>query len=636
MRLSIAALMAGACLGALPVFAGEPTDRIIVKLRGAETFAKSARPDAARVARIADSVREDLRPVRTMFNGAYVLRLPEARSLADVAALARAIAGSDDVEFAHPDYIVHPRFMPNDILLSGQTYLADDPVSISAFSAWEITRGSAAVVVAVIDTGVRPHDELAGRLLPGYDVISDPARAGDGGGRDGDASDPGDFVTQAELDGPLAGRGCSLKARSSWHGTGVSGVIAANTHNGLGMAGIDWNAKILPVRALGKCGGLVSDIADGIVWASGGSVPGLPVNPNPAQVINLSLGGNHPCTQTETSALAAALAGGATRAVVAAAGNDASDAAAHSPSNCPGVISVASTTNRGRLAEYSNRGASVTLSAPGGDFNAVAGDYRIVTLSNSGTTVPLADSYLGVGGTSLAAPMISGVVSLMLAVNPRLGSTEITAILRQTAKPFTDPSCNTSICGAGVVNAEAAVKAARSASSGDDTPPAGSVTVVEFYNPSLRHYFVTANPDEIRKLDDGTFRGWTRTGQRFYVRPAGSATSGTSPVCRFYGKPEAGLDSHFYSPFGSECDAVRERFAASWQFESPDVFRVQTPDAGGACPTGTEKVYRLFNNRTDANHRYTTQSAIRTQMLGEGFVSEGLGSDGVIMCAIKG
>src|SRR5690606_31257016 len=152
------------------------------------------------------------------------------------------------------------------------------------------------VVVAVLDTGITRHGDLDANVLPGYDFISDAGKANDGDGRDNDPSDPGDWVTLNQCPGG------NRAENSSWHGTHVAGTIAAVTNNAKGVAGTAFGARILPVRVLGTCGGYDSDIADAIVWAAGGSVSGVPTNANPAEVINLSLGGGGACGRTSQNA----------------------------------------------------------------------------------------------------------------------------------------------------------------------------------------------------------------------------------------------------------------------------------------------------------------------------------------------
>ena len=165
------------------------------------------------------------------------------------------------------------------------------------------------------------------------------------------------------------------------------------------------------------------------------------------------------------------------------------------------------------------------------------------------------------------------------------------------------------------------------------SPP--NATVVEYYRASVDHYFVTASPQEQRALDDGVQPGWVRTGATFlaWTDPA-RAPATARPVCRYYGRPQAGLDSHFYSAFADECDDVAAKFPAAWQFESPSVFYIEAPDRGsGACPDGTDPVYRAYDNRPDANHRYTTDASVRAAMLAAGWVPEGHGPQAVVMCA---
>ena len=144
------------------------------------------------------------------------------------------------------------------------------------------------------------------------------------------------------------------------------------------------------------------------------------------------------------------------------------------------------------------------------------------------------------------------------------------------------------------------------------SPSLTTVEVIEYYDSGLDHYFMSADPVEIDALDAGIFDGWARTGYEFLAYSTDSAGPGLSPVCRFYGLPTAGLDSHFYSASVAECAAVAARFGSSWILESSNVFQVQVPDySTGTCIDGTEPVYRLWNNRTDSNHRYTSDSNTR-------------------------
>ena len=433
-----------ALLFAAPVTAEET--RLIIKLQ--PDGAKSALTRKARIEKAAGS-GSGLRHLRTMAMEADVVAVAGDASAAERAVA--NLAGNPDVAFVQVDRRRRPAI--NDQYAGAEQYLSNAPGGIAATSAWNVTHGSSSIVVAVLDTGVRPHAGMAGRLLPGFDMIDDPMTANDGGGRDGDASDPGDFVLASE-----ATTDCP-ESFSSWHGTSVAGIIGANTDDAIWTAGIDWAARILPVRVLGKCGGYDSDIVDGIAWAAGLDVPGTPVNPTPAHVINMSLGGAHGCPPIYPLVFDAAFARGVTRAIVVAAGNASTDVANDSPASCRGAIAVAASTLAGNLAAYSNFGAGITLSAPGGSFAFQFGS--IIALSNTGRTTPQDDAIAHIGGTSLAAPMVSATVSLMLAVAPALTAAQVRSILTSTAKPFPAGSdCSTTRCGAGVVNTDGAVRAA--------------------------------------------------------------------------------------------------------------------------------------------------------------------------------
>ena len=617
------ALAVAAALAAVPAFA-EETTRLIVKLRP-DTAAVPQRADM-RLARVAEDAGLGLVRVRTLATGAELMALPRAMPVDDARRVATRLTNDPEVEYAVPDRRRHALRVANDNFINGQGYLGNGTASIGAYSAWDVTTGSPTTVVAVLDTGYRPHEDLAGRFLPGYDMIADPIVANDGDGRDADARDPGDWVAAGENTGTLDG--CDL-GNSSWHGTAVSGIIGSNTNNGAWTAGIDWVARILPVRVLGKCGGYDSDIIDGMAWAGGLAVPGAPANPHPAQVLNMSLGGDGACDASYRNVIAAIYAHGVTRAIVAAAGNSSSDVAGHSPANCPGVIAVSSTTSRGRLANYSNFGAGITISAPGGQYRAGAiGTEGIIVLANAGTTVPAADGYFIGGGTSFAAPMVSGTVALMLSVAPSLTVAQVRDILTSTVKPFavtTDANgCDATKCGPGIVDAAAAVRAAAATA-----PPLTTVVVVEYYNATLDHYFITRYPTEQANLDAGnTPTRWVRTGYAF--KAYASAQDGTSPVCRYYIPPGLG-DSHFFGRGTAEC-ANTGAAHPTFVLEDPATMNMVLPVAG-ACPAGTLPIYRVFSARPDANHRYMTDPAVRDAMVGRGWVAEGDGPDLVVMCS---
>lgn len=427
------------------------------------------------------------------------------------AQLAQRLAAESDIEYAVPDGRKHIVTAPNDPLYAsgvagngpavGQWYLRapNSPVlsSIDIEPAWKVTQGNPSVVVADIDTGVRyDHPDLlavsaGGKLLPGYDMISDPVAANDGDGRDADASDPGDWVTAAEANNrnsPFFG--CD-PSNSSWHGTQVSGLIAALTNNGIGMASVGPNLRVLPVRGLGKCGGVDSDIIAGMLWAAGFSVPGVPANPTPARVLNMSLVGDGTCNAAYQDAVNQIIAAGVV--IVAAAGNSEGEAVGV-PANCSGVIAVVGLRHVGTKVGFSSLGPEVAISAPGGNcVNTAAGTpclYPILTTSNSGSTVPLTsiytDSFNTSLGTSFSTPLVAGTAALILSVQPTLTPQQVRAILQSTAgqfpttsddagvpqcmlpqiDPFGNPIsqdeciCTIDTCGAGMLNAGAAVTAA--------------------------------------------------------------------------------------------------------------------------------------------------------------------------------
>ncbi len=387
-----------------------------------------------------------LRYFRAGSLGMHVIRFGQKMDLREAEKLAREIVAKDpEVEYAEPDQVMQPMLVPNDTRYNEQWHYFAPTGGINIQPAWDLSTGTG-VRVAVIDTGFRPHADLNANILAGYDFISDPTRANDGNGRDNDAQDPGNWRVAGECPG-------LSPANSDWHGTHVAGTIAALTNNGNGVAGVAFNSRIVPVRVLGKCGGEISDIADGIVWAAGGSVPGVPANANPARVLNLSLGGSGACGTTYLNAINAARA--LNSVVIVAAGNDNVDAANHRPANCFGVVTVAATNRAGSKAIYSNFGATVELAAPGGEVSSTVGDGVLSTL-NTGTNTPGTDDYRFFEGTSMAAPHVSGVAALLLALNPSFSPDVVAQVLQATARPFPG-AC--SQCGRGILDANAALTA---------------------------------------------------------------------------------------------------------------------------------------------------------------------------------
>jgi len=445
-----------------------PTDQIIIQFTGASDPARlSAAAGKRLVERLSAAAGVPLTIYRPMSGNAYVLKLAAPAPETQVAAYSRSLAALPDVAYAEPDarmqlldlpaQDVRPlsaSSVPNDTRFADQWHYGYTPGSaegINLEQAWDITTGVAGTVVAVIDTGIRPHGDLAGRILPGYDFIHDAPTSNDGDGRDADPSDPGDWTSFGLC---YAG---SPALKSSWHGTHVSGTIAANSNNNSDVAGVNWAAGILPVRVLGTCGGWSSDIADGMRWASGLPVPGAPPNSNPADVLNLSLGGSGACSLTYQNALNDIAAAGVV--VVVAAGNSADDASGYRPGNCEHVITVAATDRTGDMSWYSNYGSTIEISAPGGDTSGSSSNGVLSTL-NAGTQGPGADALAFYQGTSMATPHVAGLVSLMLGVKPDLTPDQVLAILQATARNFpAGSSCDTSFCGAGIADAFAALSA---------------------------------------------------------------------------------------------------------------------------------------------------------------------------------
>lgn len=378
------------------------------------------------------------------------------------------------------------------------------------------------VVVAVLDTGTLNHIDLnhypntsLGRMVPGYDFVSETQFARDGGGLDSDPTDPGDYLLQSEINAnpSLYGSNCTAHS-STWHGTAVMSMLtplADSTIMGpaaLSMLPAD-KAKVLPVRIGGTCGALVSDIIEGMLWSAGVDYQGSPArNPNPARVINLSFGGQGSCDSSDSrdvlyrQTIATLRTKGAL--VVASAGNGDDSAnplgqvGATRPASCPGVMAVTSLRYDGSKASYANTvdGSASRralgyygLAVAGGDVlsSSVAQSLNLLTDIGSTTAlgIVLEDTVCANGfcavteGTSFAAPQVAAVAALVLSVNPSLTVDQLVSVLLdsatshqavggsvQSCTDYTSSgsvpncSCTSATCGTGVLNADGALASA--------------------------------------------------------------------------------------------------------------------------------------------------------------------------------
>ncbi|MGO1071352.1 S8 family serine peptidase [Lysobacter sp. CA199] len=402
-----------------------------------------------------------LRAVRQMLMaGGRVIASDTPLNRAEATALMKQIAADRDVEFVQLDGLKKALMTPNDPEFGKQWHYADSAVGIRAPTAWNTSNGSG-VVVAVVDSGIVPHADLNANILPGYDFIHSTTgfsdaecreagalpgcgKSDDGDGRDADPFDSSDVD----------------------HGTHVAGTIGAVTNNSIGVAGVAFGAKIVPIRVLGNQGfGSDSDIADAVVWASGGSIAGVPANPNPAEVINLSLGGNSPCSTTPAWQLAVntAVANGST--VIAAAGNSNIDVSGVTPAGCDNVISVAASNKSGSRSSYSSWGATIDITAPGGEMIFTNDANGVLSTVSGGR-------YAFNQGTSMASPHAAGVAALIIAASPTAKTpAQIEQILESTARPIAANKCSGG-CGAGIIDAAAAVAAVSGGTPGNQAPVA--------------------------------------------------------------------------------------------------------------------------------------------------------------------
>ncbi len=519
------------------------SDRLIVKFKAnslpkglsvSQINAELRRPLSAQVmGTLQAATGMNIAESHALATGAHVMVVPAANSNSLAQAIS-TIAKLPNVEYVEEDRIVTAQAVTSDTLYSllwgmqpASAVAGASPGLTGSYGAdfehaWNTTTGTG-VVVAVVDTGITAHPDLvgsAGTVVPatgnlvssGYDFISDcrvrgscvastPAASAVVAASP-DASDTGDFVTASEA--PYLG---AVASNSSWHGTHVAGTIAAIGNNAQGVIGGAYGVKVLPVRVLGKGGGYLTDVLEGLQWAAGVH-PTVP-NPNPAKVINLSLGGVGACSQSEQTAIDAAVAAGAV--VVVAAGNSNGDVAGFAPAGCNNVITVGAIGKDGSRASYSNYSSHVagpaaryvTLAAPGGDYFATSTfDSGIASTLNTGTTTPVAAtfataSYFYSEGTSMATPHVSAAVALMLARNPARTPAQVKTVLSSSASLTAFPTFSASAaanllktyatfdcvvnndCGAGILNAKLAVQnSIQSLSANTGTADFGAVSSV--------------------------------------------------------------------------------------------------------------------------------------------------------------
>lgn len=539
--LGLGALLAG------PAAAGEtPEARVIVKLKASSPLKQIQA--ASRMQSLGERIGVTAKMLGQPSPELQVMRASGISS----EALASKLSREYDVEYAVPDRIKRAKALPNDPLFSHQWYLQaaspTQPAATNAQAAWDITPGTSNVVVAVVDTGVRfGHEDLTAKLLPGYDFVLDDLNSGDGQpGRDTDASDPGDYLSTSDLANTTLRAMCGgsfATHNSSWHGTQVAGIVAAEANNSRGIAGMGGATRILPIRALGKCGGYDSDIIAGMRWAAGLAVPGLPANPNPARIINLSLAGEGTCSSAYSSVVAEIRAAGTL--IVAAAGNETSPV--EEPANCAGVLGVAGIRHMGTKVGYSSHGPEVGISAPAGNcVNILTGQpclFPFVNAINLGVNGPLGNGYTGANdvttGTSFAVPLVSGTAALMLAANPLLSEPELMTRIKRAAAAFpvdatlpTCPTvtpdgqcnCTTTTCGAGMLDTAAAVTLALEPTAGITVSAAPVVNTAITLSAASNVSPVSWQWNQISGPATGSFGSPAAASTTFTVTSAGSYT----------------------------------------------------------------------------------------------------------------
>ena len=409
------------------------------------------------------------------------LALPESLDAEEAArttlAAMAAFAADPSVEWAEPNFIRRAlgggTTEPNDTFYNLQWHY--DLIRLP--QAWSVATGDPSVIVAVIDTGSRPHPDLDGNTIAGFDFISDPTIAADGDGLDPDPTDPGD--------------GDAFRP-SSFHGTHVAGTVGAVSNNSLGVAGVNWNCSLMHLRVLGVGGGLDADIAQSVRYAARLSNSSGTLPPQRARVINMSLGGPGSSSTMQSAVTAARNAG---VVIVAAAGNENSSVPSF-PASYTGVLSVAAVDLNANKASYSNFGSTIDLAAPGGDTGVDLNNdtFPDGVLSTMVTQNVFAPTLEFLPGTSMACPHVAGLAALMLDVNPALTVPEIETILITTTVDLGAPGRD-DIFGNGLIQADRALAAAAGQS---------SATPVLSANPSALQFGSTTTQLSITIANTGT------------------------------------------------------------------------------------------------------------------------------------
>lgn len=417
----------------------ERYSRLIVHFSDGAAAASDDAAARAEVAEVGRAAGQDLTVVRRLSTAGALVQVAAPLDRGQTDRLIAQFTQRSGVAYAEVDAVMTATATPADPLYNKQWHYFEPVAGMNLPTAWDTATG-AGVTVAVLDTGITAHPDLDANVVAGYDFVSNATAARDGDGRDPNAADQGDWYARNECGKGVPG------ANSSWHGTHVSGTIAAAGNNGIGVTGVAFNAKIMPVRVLAKCGGTLADIADAITWSSGGVVSGVPTLTTPAKVINMSLGGGGACGATYQNAINGAVARGTT--VIVAAGNSNANAANYQPASCANTVVVAASDREGNRASYSNYGAVVDLAAPGGETATAANG--VASTLNGGTTVPGTPNYVYYQGTSMAAPHVAGLAALVLGKRA-YSPAELEGVLKAGTRALVG-SC-TGGCGTGLADA---------------------------------------------------------------------------------------------------------------------------------------------------------------------------------------